>query len=85
MFNVVDLATGWKIDLIVCKSRAFSREEFGRRRLIHLQGISLFIASVEDIVVSKLEWGKQGQSQRQVEDVAGILRMALGLAGSFVS
>ncbi|HEY7771515.1 MAG TPA: hypothetical protein VIB55_25320, partial [Longimicrobium sp.] len=27
-FNVIDLASGWKIDLIVCKSRAFSREEF---------------------------------------------------------
>ena len=33
MFNVIDLRTGWKIDMIICKSRAFSREEFGRRRL----------------------------------------------------
>jgi hypothetical protein len=31
-FNVVDRATGWKIDLILRKDRAFSREEFGRRR-----------------------------------------------------
>lgn len=32
MFNVLDLATGWKLDLIVRKDRPFSREEFGRGR-----------------------------------------------------
>jgi hypothetical protein len=33
------------------------------------------VASGEDIVVSKLEWGKLGQSQRQIQDVAEILAM----------
>src|SRR5580698_1186876 len=32
MFNVIDLATGWKIDLIFRKSRAFSEGEFRRRQ-----------------------------------------------------
>ncbi|HEY4765183.1 MAG TPA: hypothetical protein VIH75_16015 [Candidatus Sulfotelmatobacter sp.] len=31
LFNVVDMATGWKIDLIIRKSRPFSEEEFRRR------------------------------------------------------
>lgn len=31
LFNVIDLTSGWKIDFIVRKSRAFSPEEFGRR------------------------------------------------------
>lgn len=30
LFNVIDLATGWKIDLICRKARLFSREEFNR-------------------------------------------------------
>jgi len=75
LFNVVDMATGWKIDLIIRKSRAFSEEEFSRRRLVRLQELALFIASAEDVVVSKLEWAKRAQSQRHIEDVAGILRM----------
>jgi hypothetical protein len=29
MFNVIDLRTGWKIDMIIRKSRSFSQEEFG--------------------------------------------------------
>jgi hypothetical protein len=75
LFNVVDMATGWKIDLIIRKSRPFSEEEFRRRKLVNLQGRSLFVASAEDVVVSKLEWAKLAQSQRHIEDVASILRM----------
>jgi hypothetical protein len=62
-------------DLIVRKSRAFSLEEFGRRQLVNLQGLPLFVASPEDIVIAKLEWSKLAQSQRHIQDVAAILRV----------
>jgi hypothetical protein len=75
MFNVIDLATGWKIDFIVRKSRAFSQEEFSRRRLVDLEGMPLFVATAEDVIIAKLEWSKLAQSQRQIEDVAAILRV----------
>jgi len=75
MFNVIDLETGWKIDLIIRKSRAFSQEEFRRRQLVNLQDLPLFVASTEDVIVSKLEWAKVAQSHRHIEDVAGILRL----------
>jgi hypothetical protein len=75
LFNVIDSATGWKIDFIIRKSRAFSEEEFGRRRLLDLEGTSLFVASPEDVIVAKLEWSKLAKSQRQLEDVAAILRV----------
>jgi uncharacterized nucleotidyltransferase DUF6036 len=75
LFNVIDLATGWKIDLIFRKSRIFSREEFSRRRAVNLQGLRLFVASVEDVIVAKLEWAKLAKSDRQIEDVAAILSL----------
>ena len=74
MFNVIDLSTGWKIDFILRKSRPFSREEFRRRVRVNLQGVSLFVATAEDIVVAKLEWSRLAQSQRQIDDAASILR-----------
>lgn len=40
-----------------------------------MEGVPLFVASAEDTIVSKLEWAKLGQSERQIEDVAGILRI----------
>ena len=74
-FNVLDLATGWKMDLIIRKSRPFSRVEFDRRAAVDLQGLRLFIATAEDVLLAKLEWAKLGHSQRQIEDAAGIIRI----------
>jgi hypothetical protein len=76
MFNVVDTATGWKVDLIVRKSRPFSRSEFERRRPIEYEGTRLWVATVEDLIVAKLEWAKLGGSARQLEDVAALVRLA---------
>lgn len=74
-FNVVDLETGWKIDLIVRRDRPFSVQEFARRREIDFANIRLMVATAEDVIVAKLEWAKMGGSSRQIEDVAGILRL----------
>jgi len=75
MFNVVDLANNWKVDLIFRKSRGFSQEEFRRRRSMNVEGIPVFVASAEDVVLAKIEWSKLAGSQRQIEDVAAILRL----------
>jgi hypothetical protein len=77
MFNLIDLASGWKVDLILRKNRPFSREEFARRMKMTILGVAAFIASPEDTIVAKLEWSKQsGGSERQRRDVAGILTNA---------
>jgi len=73
LFNVIDNQPGWKIDLIFRKSRPFDREEFRRRVPARLFDIQLFVASAEDVIISKLEWSKLGGSQRQIEDVAKVL------------
>jgi hypothetical protein len=75
LFNVVDAESGWKVDLIVRKSRPFSRVEFERRATVTFEGVPLAIATVEDVIVSKLEWAALGGSARQVEDVAALLRI----------
>lgn len=78
-FNVVDLASGWKVDLILRKDREFSREEFARRVPLSLLGVQVFAASAEDTVIAKLEWSAQsGGSERQRRDVAGILATTAG-------
>lgn len=75
LFNIIDKHTGWKIDLIIRKCRAFSHEEFSRRQSANVQGVSLYVASAEDVILAKLEWAKLAQSKRQIEDAAGILRI----------
>lgn len=74
MFNVIDQASGWKIDFILRKNRPFSREEFERRVELSLLGTRVFVGSAEDTIVAKLEWSRQcGGSERQRRDIAGIL------------
>ena len=75
-FNVIHLETGWKIDLILRKRRAFSEEEFERRVKREVLGVQLPVCSPEDSVLSKLEWAKKGGgSERQLRDVAGIVAL----------
>jgi len=75
MFNVVDPESGWKADLILRKQRPFSESEFKRRFPIEFLGVTLDVATLEDVVISKLEWAKLGGSQRQLEDVRTLLRL----------
>jgi hypothetical protein len=74
-FNVIDLETGWKVDLIVRRERPFSVQEFERRQEIDFSGLRLAVASAEDVILAKLERATIGSSQRQIEDVVGILQL----------
>ena len=73
MFNGVHYESGWKVDLILRKERAFSWTEFERRVRVDLAGLAVWMATAEDTIVAKLEWAKAGGSERQLRDVAGIL------------
>jgi hypothetical protein len=75
IFNVVDTTSGWKVDLIVRKLRPFSETELGRRQRAEFEGCPLWVATVEDLIVAKLEWAKLGASARQLEDVAALRRI----------
>ncbi|MCC6245409.1 MAG: hypothetical protein IT353_21385 [Gemmatimonadaceae bacterium] len=78
MFNVIDPESGWKADLIIRKDRPFSAMEFGRRQSAEFFGTVIHVATLEDIVLSKLEWAKLGGSARQLDDVRGLLRIRAG-------
>jgi hypothetical protein len=75
MFNVIDFQRGLKVDLIVRKERDFSVMEFDRRETHEVEGMRLTIATPEDVLLAKLEWAKIGESEIQLRDVAGILRV----------
>jgi len=72
-FNVIDLTSGWKIDLVICKDRPFSHSELARRRTRPVAGTSVPVAAAEDVVLSKLEWGAASGSERQIADAVSVL------------
>lgn len=59
---------------MVRKERAFSLAELGRRQRADILGVSTWVASPEDTILSKLEWSAlAGGSARQMGDVRGVL------------
>jgi len=75
MFNIIEMSTAWKLDLVIRKARPFSVEEMRRREAVTILDVAVKIATAEDTIISKLEWSKASSSERQLEDVAGILRV----------
>jgi hypothetical protein len=72
-FNIIDIGSGWKVDILVQRDRPFSKLELSRRTAVELLGTETFVASPEDTVIAKLEWAAAGDSERQFQDVAAIL------------
>jgi hypothetical protein len=65
-----------RADLILAGTSPFHQSQFNRRRAIEIPGRgTLYLASPEDIILSKLPWGKQSQFEKQWRDVLGILKV----------
>ena len=73
-FNVIDVSSGWKVDLIVRRDRPYSRTEFERRQPADIEGIPDYVATAEDTILTKLEWARLDESERQFRDVEAIVR-----------
>ncbi|MGH7645958.1 MAG: hypothetical protein ACREMR_10280 [Gemmatimonadales bacterium] len=54
------------------------RPSLAPRQPAEYEGCPLWVASVEDVIVAKLEWAKQSGSARQLEDVAALVRIHAG-------
>lgn len=73
-FNIIDLRTMWKADIIL-PSEPYASEQLARRQRVQLAGVTVYVATAEDTVISKMRWSKLAESDRQLSDVAGILRV----------
>ena len=73
MFNVLDTTSGWKVDLILKKPGSFHEEAFQRRLAVTFDGVPTSVISAEDLILSKLDWARMGESERQLRDVAVVL------------
>ena len=77
-FNMIHLATMFKVDIFIPKQTPFDRQQLERRQPWAADPDSdrlIYVATPEDTVLAKLVWYRQGDeiSDRQWRDILGVL------------
>ena len=72
LFNIIDFKTGFKADFVVLKNEPYRLEEFNRRVEISFFDKTIYIVSVEDLLLSKLIWIQEFQFSQQTEDIKNL-------------
>ena len=78
MFNIIHFDSGLKVDFWILRDDEFNCTEFSRRECLDFEGVQACVATAEDTILSKLLWYRISPSERQLDDVRGILEVRKG-------
>jgi len=73
MFNIIHFKSGYKLDVIVLKNHPYEIHKFHRRRTISIEDMNIDVITVEDLVISKLLWIQELESELQKRDIIQML------------
>ncbi len=72
-FNAIHQTTLIKVDFMIRKNEDYRRHEFTRRTRLKVADFEVWVVSKEDLILSKLHWAKESQSERQLADVENLI------------
>ena len=76
-FNIVHPESGLKVDVFVNKDTPYDRVRLERRqRLPLVPGMEAWFARAEDVILYKLLYYREGQSELHVRDIIGMLKVS---------
>ena len=76
-FNIIHPSSGLKIDVIIRKRDAFDNSRFKRiKRICPVENTEANFASPEDVIIKKMEYYKEGGSEKHLRDITGILKIS---------
>lgn len=74
--NILHPASGLKLDIMIPETSLFNHARFRRmKRLRPAEDLEAFFASAEDVILKKMEFFREGGSEKHLRDIAGILRI----------
>lgn len=83
-FNAIHLATSFKVDFFISRNRPFDLYVLNRAKVVDLfsdGSLRVPVASIEDVIILKLEWYRQGGevSERQWSDVSRLVSISFNV------
>jgi hypothetical protein len=75
-FNLIHHETGFKADIYTLGRDKLNQWGLDNRKLIKIEGDELWLAPVEYVILRKLEYYREGQSEKHIRDIAGILSIS---------
>ncbi len=76
-FNVIHPSSGNKVDFMMSRRDPWGRMQLSRRRRVQIEsGLNASVAAPEDIILSKMEYYREGGSEKHLRDITGIMKVS---------
>lgn len=76
-FNIIHPSSGLKIDVIIHKKDTFDNSRFSRiKRIRPVEDTEANFAAPEDVIIKKMEYYKEGGSEKHLRDITGIMKIS---------
>lgn len=75
-FNIIHPGSGLKVDVIVRRDTPFDHSRFARARPLRpAESYVAAFASAEDVIIKKMEYFREGGSEKHLRDITGMLKV----------
>jgi len=76
-FNIIHPSSGLKVDVMIKKNTPHDKSRFERiRRIFPMESYQANFSAPEDVIIKKMEYYKEGGSDKHLRDIAGILKIS---------
>lgn len=75
-FNLIHHESGFKADVYLANRDPFHKWALSERRLVEVDGEPVHVAPLEYVIVRKLEFYREGGSEKHLRDIEGMLRVS---------
>lgn len=76
MFNIIDIGTAFKADIIVPEKSEHNEAQLDRARTIDFHGRLVRMSAPEDVILRKLMFFKEGESDKHLRDIASMFKVS---------
>ncbi len=77
-FNLIHHATGYKADIYASGRDELHHWGLKNRKPVDVEGENFWLAPIEYVILRKLEYFREGESEKHLRDISSIIAVSLG-------